>query len=161
MCSACCFYGPRFLSIMSVKNLSSPLLKCKCLTIKTSMKKWDLPGIASLLQSSPYVETLDIDIISSYYIGLQFLEKRYIESCNNDRKSNWKSKEIYFKSLLLCLKTVKIFGFEESLVHIKEVFISVVEFLLKNARVLEKMVIAKPQDIQNQRHMLHDFLEVA
>ena len=53
------------------------------------------------------------------------------------------------------------FWFWRKLVHIKEVFISVVEFLLKNARVLEKMVIAKPQDIQNQRHMLHDFLEVA
>lgn len=74
---------------------------------------------------------------------------------------HWKSKEIYFKSLLLCLKTLMIFGFEEGLVHIKEVLISVVELLLKNARVLEKMVIAKPQDIQNQRHMLHDFLEVA
>ena len=63
--------------------------------------------------------------------------------------------------MLLCLKTVKIFGFEESLVHIKEVFILVVEFLLKNTRVLEKMVIAKPHYIQNQRHMLLDFLEVA
>ena len=29
------------------------------------MKKWHLPGIASLLQSLPYVETLVIDIISS------------------------------------------------------------------------------------------------
>ncbi|KAK4587879.1 hypothetical protein RGQ29_019040 [Quercus rubra] len=123
------------LSIMSVKNLPSPLLKCKCLTIKTSIKKWDLPDIASLLQSSPHVETLDIDITSSYYKGL---------CCYASR-----------------VKTVKIFGFEESLVHIKEVFILVVEFLLKNTRVLEKMVIAKPHYIQNQRHMLLDFLEVA
>ena len=31
------------------------------------MDKWDLPGIASLLQSSPYVETLVIDIESSHH----------------------------------------------------------------------------------------------
>ncbi|KAK7832046.1 hypothetical protein CFP56_026749 [Quercus suber] len=54
---------------MSVKYRPSPLLKCKCLTIKTSMERWDLPGIARLLQSSPYVETWVIDIISSGSIG--------------------------------------------------------------------------------------------
>ncbi|XP_050289048.1 putative F-box protein At1g49610 isoform X2 [Quercus robur] len=55
----------KVLSIMSVKHLSCPVLNCKCLTMKTSMEKWNLPGIASLLQSSPYVETLVIDIIFS------------------------------------------------------------------------------------------------
>ena len=53
---------------------------------------------------------------------------------------HWKSKEVYFKSLLRCLKTVMIFGFGESF-HTKDVCILVVEFLLKNAKVLEKMVI--------------------
>ncbi|XP_065618064.1 F-box/LRR-repeat protein At5g02910 [Quercus suber] len=50
------------LSIMSVKHLPSPLSMCKCLMIQTSMGKCDLLGIGSLLQSSPYVETLVIDI---------------------------------------------------------------------------------------------------
>ena len=34
--------------------------------MKTRMKRGDLAGIASLLQSSPYVETLVIDIISGH-----------------------------------------------------------------------------------------------
>nr|XP_023919310.1 putative F-box protein At1g49610 [Quercus suber] len=58
------------LSLMSVKHVPSPLLKCKYVTVKTSMKKWDLPGIASLLQSLPYVETLVIDI-SHHNLGFK------------------------------------------------------------------------------------------
>nr|POE48480.1 hypothetical protein CFP56_67414 [Quercus suber] len=91
------------------------------------MEKWDLPGIASLLQNSPYVETLVIDIIFSNH-DLEFLDRIY------DEVNHWKSKEVYFKSLLQCLKTVKIFGFGERF-HTKDVFILVVEFLLKNAKV--------------------------
>ncbi|KAK7836433.1 putative f-box/lrr-repeat protein [Quercus suber] len=132
------------LSIMSVKHLSSPVLNCKCLMMKTSMEKWNLPGIASLLQSSPYVETLVIDIIFSNHDS-EFLDRIY------DEVNHWKSKEVYFKSLLQCLKTVKIFGFGERL-HTKDVFVLVVEFLLKNAKVLEKMVITEPWVMQNGIH---------
>jgi len=75
--------------------------------------------------------------------------------------NHWKSEEIYFKSLLQRLKTVKIFGFGE-IFHPNDVFILAVQFLLKNAKVLEKMVITKPQVMQNQmRNMLHEFLQVA
>nr|POE45304.1 hypothetical protein CFP56_49221 [Quercus suber] len=119
--------GELVLSIMSVKHLSSPVLNCKCLMMKTSMEKWNLPGIASLLQSSPYVETLVIDIIFSNHDS-EFLDRIY------DEVNHWKSKEVYFKSLLQCLKTVKIFGFGERL-HTKDVFVLVVEFLLKNAKL--------------------------
>ncbi|KAK7836399.1 hypothetical protein CFP56_022552 [Quercus suber] len=63
-----------------------------------------------------------------------------------DEVNHWKSKEVYFKSLLQYLKTVKIF---------------VVEFLLKNAKVLEKMVITEPQVMQNETHnILLKFLQV-
>ncbi|XP_030961637.1 putative F-box/LRR-repeat protein At5g54820 [Quercus lobata] len=130
------------LSIMSIKQLPSPLLKCKCLTMKTSMDSWDLAGIASLLQNLPHVETLVIDIVSPDYFALDFLDRCY------DEVKHWKSKEIYFKSLLQHLKIVKIFGFGNVL-HTKEVFISVVQFLLKNAKVQEKMVITKPRFMQN------------
>ncbi|XP_075666438.1 putative F-box protein At1g49610 isoform X2 [Castanea sativa] len=60
------------LSIMSVKHRPFPSLKCKRLTVKTSMKKWDFLGIASLLQSSPYVETLVMDIKSPDNSGSEF-----------------------------------------------------------------------------------------
>nr|XP_023904533.1 uncharacterized protein LOC112016240 [Quercus suber] len=139
---------------MSVKHLSSPVLNCKCLMMKTSMEKWNLPGIASLLQSSPYVETLVIDIIFSNHDS-EFLDRIY------DEVNHWKSKEVYFKSLLQCLKTVKIFGFGERL-HTKDVFVLVVEFLLKNAKVLEKMVITEPWVMQNGIHNMQlKFLQVS
>ncbi|XP_030962070.1 putative F-box/LRR-repeat protein At3g18150 [Quercus lobata] len=148
-------------SIMSMEHLPSPLSKCQCLTMKTSMEKGNLPGIARLLQSSPYVETLNMDITSSYYIGLEFLNRRYRSSYLDEMK-HWKSGEIYFKSLLVCLKTITIFGFGERLFHMKEAFILVVQFLLKNAKVQEKMVITTSRDMQNERRiLLLEFLKVA
>ncbi|KAK7832578.1 hypothetical protein CFP56_026284 [Quercus suber] len=117
------------------------------------MEKWDLPGIASLLQSSPYVETLVIDIISSYYES-EFLVRSY------DGVIHWKSKEVYFKSLLQCLKTVMIFGFRKYF-HTMKVFILVVEFLLINAKLLEKMIITEPRVMRNEtRNMLLKYLQV-
>ena len=78
-----------------------------------------------------------------------------------DEVIHWKSKEVYFKSLLRCLKTVMIFGFVESF-HTKDVFILVVEFLLKNAKVLEKMVITEPWVMQNGIHNMQlKFLQVS
>ncbi|KAK7818307.1 hypothetical protein CFP56_041509 [Quercus suber] len=128
-----------------VSELFENLRQVKKLTVgkwcrMTTMEKWDLPGIASLLQSSPYVETLVIDIISRHprYTLPAFRIRSY------DEVNHWKSKEVYFKSLLQYLKTIKIFGFRKSF-HPKKVFILVVEFLLKNAKILEKMVITEPR----------------
>ncbi|XP_075666501.1 F-box/LRR-repeat protein 25-like isoform X2 [Castanea sativa] len=66
-------------SIMPVKHLPSPLSKCQCLTIVSRMEKWSLPGIGILLQSSPYVETLNIDHSFSYVTSLGYLVSRYDE----------------------------------------------------------------------------------
>ncbi|XP_065618068.1 putative F-box protein At1g49610 [Quercus suber] len=142
-------------SIMSMEHLPSPLSKCQCLTMKTDMEKENLPGIARLLQSSPFVETLSMNVTSSYsyYIGSEFLKGR-CRCSYHDEVKHWKSGEIYFKSLLVCLKTVNIFGFGERLFHRKEEFILVVQFLLQNAKVLEKMVITTPWDMQNERSIL-------
>ena len=65
---------------------------------------------------------------------MQFLVSRY------DEVNHWKSKEIYFKFLLQCLKSIKIKLFYFEGIHTKE-FIFLVQFLLTNAKVLEKMVI--------------------
>nr|POE82147.1 hypothetical protein CFP56_77466 [Quercus suber] len=78
-----------------------------------------------------------------------------------DEVKHWKSREFYFKSLLVCLKTVKIFGFGERFFCTTEAFILVVQFLLKNAMVLEKMVIIASRDMQNQKRLvLPEFLQV-
>ena len=77
-----------------------------------------------------------------------------------DEVIHWKSKEGYFKSLLRCLKTVMIFGFRKCF-HTTKVFFIVVEFLLMNANVLEKMIITEPRDMQNEtRNMLLKYLQV-
>ncbi|XP_075667704.1 putative F-box protein At1g49610 [Castanea sativa] len=130
-------------SIMSVKHLPSPLPKCQCLTIVTSMEKWSLPGIGILLQSSPYVETLNIDFpLSFVWTPLAFLVRRY------DEVDHWKSKEIYFKFLLRCLKFIKIKLFLFKEIHAKE-FTFLVQFLLTDANVLEKMVITNFVHMRN------------
>ena len=86
---------------------------------------------------------------------MQYLERSY------DEVTHGKSKVIYFKSLQRHLKTVEVYGFGEFF-HTNEVFILVVQFLLKNAKVLEKMVITKPRVMQNQTcNMLREFLQVA
>ncbi|KAL4628844.1 hypothetical protein ACB092_05G267300 [Castanea dentata] len=143
-------------SIMSVKHLPSPLPKCQCLTIVTSMEKWSLPGIGILLQSSPYLETLNIDFpLSFVWTPLAFLVSRY------DEVDHWKSKEIYFKFLLRCLKFIKIKLFHFEGIHTKE-FTFLVQFLLTNAKVLEKMVITNYLPMQNPTpNMLLKSLQVA
>ncbi|XP_030961636.1 F-box protein At5g03100-like [Quercus lobata] len=143
-------------SIMSVKHLPTPLSKCQCLTIVTSMEKWSLPGIGILLQSSPYVETLNIDFPLSYVMKpLAYLVSRY------DEVNHWKSKEIYFKFLLQCLKSIKIKLFYFEGIHTKE-FIFLVQFLLTNAKVLEKMVITNVVPMRNPTpNMLLKSLRVA
>ena len=86
---------------------------------------------------------------------MQYLIRSY------DEVKHWKLKEVYFKSFLQLLKNVKICGFGE-IFYTNEVFILVVQFLLKNAKVLEKMVVTKPLVMQNQtRKMLRKFLQVA
>ena len=86
---------------------------------------------------------------------MQYLIRSY------DEVKHWKLKEVYFKSLLQLLKNVKICGFGE-IFYTNEVFILVVQFLIKNTKVLEKMVITKPRVMQNQTcNMLRGFLQVA
>lgn len=50
------FLGCKVLTVLEVKALPSPLLNCKSLTL--DMADGDLPGIAKLLNISPYPETL-------------------------------------------------------------------------------------------------------
>ena len=77
-----------------------------------------------------------------------------------DEVNHWKSKEVYLKSLLQCLKTVMIFGFRKCF-QTKKVFILVVEFLLMNAKVLEKLIITKPRVMQNETlNILLKYLQV-
>ncbi|XP_058195926.1 F-box protein At5g03100-like isoform X2 [Rhododendron vialii] len=121
------------LSIMEAKGLHSPLLKCECLTLDTDIRKKVLPGIAHMLDSSRNLETL---VISSapYHCHEDFWD----ELCNVGEKHYWTSTEKSFMCLMFCLQKVKLIGFGLCKV---DYYLPFVQFLLKNARVLQKMVI--------------------
>ena len=53
------------LTILEVKALPSPLAERKCLVLDTELNKWDLPGITNLLQSSPDLEKLVVNLVPS------------------------------------------------------------------------------------------------
>ncbi|KAG5516751.1 hypothetical protein RHGRI_037478 [Rhododendron griersonianum] len=124
------------LSIMEAKGLRSPLLNCEFLTLDTGIWKPVLPGIANMLESSPNLETLVITTSSSNYDAC--FSDACTELCNFDEKSYWTSKEKPFMCLTLHLHEVKFIGLGS---YNFDFHLSFAQFLLKNARVLQKMVI--------------------
>ena len=62
----------KVLTILEVKTWLSPLAKRKSLVLDTKLDKWNLPGIANLLQSSPYLEKLVINLVPFYNSEVRF-----------------------------------------------------------------------------------------
>ncbi|KAF8365067.1 hypothetical protein HHK36_032928 [Tetracentron sinense] len=114
----------QILSTRELEILPSPPSKRKFLKLNTYLKKWDLPGIASLLRSSPDLETL--------VVNRDFPNRNKVL----DGENYWNSLKHSFQCLLHNLKTVKIVGFIG-----RDGEMDLVQFLLKHAMVLEKMVI--------------------
>lgn len=114
------------------KGFNCPRSTRKCLILDTCLDKWNLPGIASLLESSPEVETLVIRTLP--------------EERSRGRRSNandcWKSHEVsYFLEqrgvmFLHHVKTIKIVGFQDYGLELR-----FIEFLLANTPILERMII--------------------
>lgn len=48
--------------MLQLDGVQVPELKCKCLTLKFHISKYNLYGVACLLQASPHLETLNIDM---------------------------------------------------------------------------------------------------
>ncbi|CAL5403598.1 unnamed protein product [Camellia sinensis] len=117
-----------------------------CLGIKTELTKWELPGIAYIIRHSPNIETLIISIDKIRDKGL---------SNNLEVGEYWKLQEPNFIDQLWNLKTVKVCYFMENLNQLQESFESTakellellqncmdfLKFLLKNSKVLERMII--------------------
>ncbi|KAG5516777.1 hypothetical protein RHGRI_037503 [Rhododendron griersonianum] len=130
------------LSIMEAKGLSSPLLNCKCLTLDTKIDKYVLPGIANLFKTTPNVEAL-IMASSSSSSGLTWIQSTVLLNYNEEQY--WTSQKWTYKCLTLHLKNVTI---SDDLMryHCDSNLLSFVQFLLRNARVLQKMVISTRSD---------------
>ncbi|XP_009784703.1 uncharacterized protein LOC107806928 isoform X2 [Nicotiana tabacum] len=124
------------LCLKKLDGVQLPELKCKCLTIKFHITKFNLYGVASLLQVSSHVETLNIDM-ESYQSCLHCrYESSYLYKGDDNDLDSWisnflfpnlKSVKIVYSTGMCCEEYDKLFEFSEC--------------LLKNAMILEKFVI--------------------
>ncbi|KAJ8618675.1 hypothetical protein MRB53_014861 [Persea americana] len=92
-----CSLSIRMVSISQLQNLHSFVSKTRCLSLTTSLQKYELPGIANLLRISNELETLIIRL----------------DAVHHDKykgKDYWESLTCGFPSLTH-LKTIKIIGF--------------------------------------------------
>ncbi|CAL5396610.1 unnamed protein product [Camellia sinensis] len=146
------------LSAMEMKDLRSPLSKCECLTIDTRIEESILLGIANILESCSHLETLVITMSPSGQSAGRLsgtgslLCSKYSSDCGafvsgyiRDSLTNDFSAELYrisqkmdFELLMMHLKTVNFAGLRW---YYSDFDFSFVQFLLKNALVLQKMVI--------------------
>ncbi|OIT22463.1 putative f-box protein [Nicotiana attenuata] len=121
------------LTSLEIRNLPCPRMRCKYLTLNTPMKKWELPGIAILLQSCPQVEMLHINTESAfkeYHFGSHF------KNSNDFNGENyWISRPCW----VLHLKTLRIHGYDWW--DCDEYILSFLQIVLQNGMVLQKIII--------------------
>ncbi|XP_059279808.1 putative F-box/LRR-repeat protein At3g18150 [Lycium ferocissimum] len=130
------------LCMLLFKGVSIPELKCKYLTLELHFKEFNLYGATGLLRTSPYVETLNIDMDTKHFDDSRccFELPDLAKGDNIDLQTwissfvfpNLKNVKIVFSSRQ-CLKNHVKWGFDK--------LFKLLEFLLKNATVLEKFVI--------------------
>ncbi|XP_022715985.1 putative F-box protein At1g49610 isoform X2 [Durio zibethinus] len=127
------------LSIWEIKGISSPLSKRNCLVLDTEICEWDLPGIVSLLQSSPYLKKLVINLSpcdnSKFEFDQEFFDSYEFDGVKFLTSANW-----IFKCFLQSLEDIEFTGFQPSSSG-SELLVKLMQFLLKNAKVLKKVVI--------------------
>ncbi|OMO65630.1 hypothetical protein CCACVL1_21466 [Corchorus capsularis] len=118
-------------------NQPSQLFRWKNLEFKLCPSKWYQPGISCLLRSSLCLETLAIYMCTECEPIEPLVECKWMESYDFDGAKFWKLQQGTFHCLEKNLKSIKIYG------HITEPYvIDMIEFLLKNAMVLEKLEIS-------------------
>uniref|UniRef100_A0A803LL75 F-box domain-containing protein n=1 Tax=Chenopodium quinoa TaxID=63459 RepID=A0A803LL75_CHEQI len=147
--------SPLAVSTCEAYNLSFPWSERRSLTLCIPMLQWDHFGVASLLHSSPCLETLAIRLsycsdTSASKILLVYHETKCRTSVecalehpfsnNCDEGYYWKSWSTISKCPLHHLKTVKVIGFLESCTSMKPLF-QFLEFLLRNSSALLEIVI--------------------
>ncbi|XP_065869936.1 putative F-box/LRR-repeat protein At3g18150 [Euphorbia lathyris] len=117
-----------FLSQTQVGDHLSPALHIKGLTLRSH----NISGIACLLRNSPVLEKLSINVT--------FYDQDY-----RDFGENYWSDATVYNCLVSHLKTIKIIGFPKRDDKHK-VMLNFVQFFLKNAKVLEKLVVQLKDD---------------
>ncbi|KAK3438481.1 hypothetical protein EUGRSUZ_C03091 [Eucalyptus grandis] len=119
---------PMVLTKWELTNQPCPSFAWKYVTLQLRLIKWYLPGISSLLRNSHFLERLAIYV----YPGRACQSRVY-----------WCSVDSTFPYLEDQLKHVKIYGYV-----LEPDVIELIEFLLKNAQILEKMEISTKKTLQ-------------
>ncbi|XP_065870359.1 F-box/LRR-repeat protein At3g26922-like isoform X3 [Euphorbia lathyris] len=126
--------GSRFFKTLidlEVESLSSPLLNCKCLAVDGTNFDEHLRGIVCVIRSVPMLEKLVIKLR---------LSQCQMTADVPDLNKHWNSDVTGFNCFVPQLKTVEIIGLSDGDSQCR-LFLHFVEFLLKNAIALEKMVL--------------------
>ncbi|KAL4279736.1 hypothetical protein GQ457_03G037210 [Hibiscus cannabinus] len=127
------------LSIWEIKGISSPLSKRHCLVLDTEICEWDIPGIVSLLQSSPYLKKLVINLYccdnSKFEFDQSFFDSYEFDGVEFLASTNW-----IFKCFLQSLEDIELAGFQQSSSG-SRFLVKFMKFLFSNAKVLKKVAI--------------------
>ncbi|XP_065866039.1 putative F-box/LRR-repeat protein At3g18150 [Euphorbia lathyris] len=127
------------LSAIKVQGLLSSMLNIKCLTLNPPDLNKHHSGIACLLRNSPGLEKLVVDM--TFYDQIAYLQHSHdLRKLNDSRKKFWHSNTTVFDCLISNLKTIKIIDFPNQDDN-RKLVMELVQFLLNNARVLEKMIV--------------------
>ncbi|XP_056171444.1 uncharacterized protein LOC130139116 [Syzygium oleosum] len=132
-------------SIWELNNQPCPSFSWKSVTMTLNLAKWHLPGISYLLEACDFLETLTIYVYPSNPEDIQ--RNTWDRACNFDGRSYWHSVQGTFHCLAHHLKNVTVFA------CVTEPYvIELIEFLLGNALVLEKMVISTKRNSKENRN---------
>lgn len=137
------------LSAFEEYSLSPALSEWKNLALSIPVIKWNHLGIASILHSSPYLETLIIRISCySDVVGFCDLWPSSTSSNNQNEDYYWSSWATKSRCPLLYLRTIKVVNFHASCGATK--LFHFLQFLLRNSRVLEEIIIEASQFVTKE-----------
>ncbi|KAK4722039.1 hypothetical protein R3W88_012272 [Solanum pinnatisectum] len=128
--------------MLQLESVILPKLRCKCLTLKLGVSKYNMYGIASLLQNLPRLESLNIHIKPKTYNDSPCeLVQRYLDEVNDINFWRWIPNHLFPN-----LKNVKIVGCVGKCMRMWSTMgfcklFKLLKFLLKNVEALQKLVI--------------------
>ncbi|XP_016496978.2 putative F-box protein At1g49610 [Nicotiana tabacum] len=139
------------LALREKKRIPSQVSTHKCVTLSIHMKEDDLFGTVNLLKGSPALQMLIIDMEYGPYEQPKGVELADSKNFYNSNGANYLASQVkHVKCLLHHLKTVKITQFVA-----KTSVFPFLEFILKNGKVLENVVIiAKRVDANSPDYLL-------
>lgn len=124
------------LTVWELMNLPCPSNSWQRLILRTMLTKWHLPGIANVLRSSPSLEVLVIHIIPGEVPSID-AQEAWLQLYKICEGNYWDLQDRSFGCLANCLRIVRVSGD-----IMKDHVIQLVQFLLREALVLQKLVVS-------------------